>query len=101
MLITYGCIGFCVISVHRKQRLSVVKKLINTAQHVVREMLEGSVDFSPHQALLADENVVIRAALPAPSERPVAVLSGGGSGHEPAHAGYVGPGLLTAAVAGD
>src|SRR5262249_40882170 len=39
--------------------------------------------------------------LPAASERPVAVLSGGGSGHEPAHAGYVGRGMLSAAVAGD
>src|SRR6202012_3983320 len=33
--------------------------------------------------------------------RPVAVISGGGSGHEPAHAGYVGRGMLAAAVAGD
>jgi ATP-dependent dihydroxyacetone kinase len=79
----------------------VVKKLINAPRHVVREMLEGLVGFAPHQALLEDENVVIRAALPTRSERLVAVLSGGGSGHEPAHAGYVGPGLLTAAIAGD
>lgn len=78
-----------------------MKKLINDPRHVVREMLEGFVDFAPHQALLADENVVIRAGLPVRQERPVAVVSGGGSGHEPAHAGYVGPGLLTAAVAGD
>jgi len=78
-----------------------VKKLINSPRDVVREMLEGSVDFAPHQALLEDENVVIRAGLPVRSGRSVAVLSGGGSGHEPAHAGYVGPGLLTAAIAGD
>src|SRR4029079_16722089 len=36
-----------------------------------------------------------------PPERPVAILSGGGAGHEPAHAGYVGPGLLGGAIAGD
>ena len=52
-------------------------------------------------ALLEAENVVVRNDLPPPAERKVAVLSGGGSGHEPAHAGYVGRGMLTAAIAGD
>src|SRR5260221_837918 len=94
-------LGSALSPVHCKQRSSVVKKLINSPRHVVREMLEGSVDFVPHQALLEDENVVIRAGLPTRSGRSVAVLSGADSGHEPAHAGYVGPGLLTAAVAGD
>ena len=78
-----------------------MKKLINDPRQVVREMLEGYVAMHPGWALLGEENVVLRAGLPDPMSRPVAVLSGGGSGHEPAHAGYVGPGLLTAAVAGD
>jgi dihydroxyacetone kinase len=79
-----------------------MKKLLNDPRDTVREMLEGQVDLNPGQALLADENVVLRADLPLPSERTeVAVLSGGGSGHEPAHAGYVGKGMLHAAVAGD
>ncbi|SEQ23987.1 homodimeric dihydroxyacetone kinase [Faunimonas pinastri] len=78
-----------------------MKKLINDPRHVVREMLEGIVDISPALALLEDENVVVRADLPEQAARPVAVLSGGGSGHEPAHAGYVGDGLLTGAIAGD
>ena len=78
-----------------------MKKLINDPRHVVREMLEGLVDLSPDQALLGEEGVVVRADLPPPEARPVAVLSGGGSGHEPAHAGYVGAGLLSAAIAGD
>src|SRR4029450_3084351 len=78
-----------------------MKKLINEAQDVVREMLEGIVSQSPGCALLRSETVVVRNPLPAPALRPVAVVSGGGSGHEPAHAGFVGPGLLTAAVAGD
>ena len=47
----------------------------------------------PGLALLEDENVVVRAGLPAPEHRKVAVISGGGSGHEPAHAGYVGRGI--------
>ncbi|MFE0756065.1 dihydroxyacetone kinase family protein [Inquilinus sp. NPDC058860] len=78
-----------------------MKKLINNPRHVLREMLEGFVDLHAGLALLEEEAVVVRADLPVPASRPVALLSGGGSGHEPAHAGYVGPGLLTGAVAGD
>lgn len=78
-----------------------MKKLINRPLDVVREMLEGSVATAPGQALLDTENVVVRHPLPEASARPVALLSGGGSGHEPAHAGYVGAGMLTAAIAGD
>ncbi len=78
-----------------------MKKLINDPLAVVREMLEGAVALAPGQVLLADETVVVQAGLPPAGQRPVAIISGGGSGHEPAHAGYVGHGLLTAAVAGD
>ncbi len=74
-----------------------MKKLINDPDRVVREMLEGSVARAPFQALLPDDNVVVRRGDP----QGVAVISGGGSGHEPAHAGYVGPGMLAAAVVGD
>ncbi len=76
-----------------------MKKLLNDPRRVVREMLEGQVALYPQQALLADEDVVLRAdRAPTPE---VAILSGGGSGHEPAHAGYVGAGMLHAAIAGD
>ncbi|KRA55725.1 dihydroxyacetone kinase family protein [Devosia sp. Root635] len=78
-----------------------MKKLINDPHHLVRELLEGTVDLAPGLALLEAENVVIRRELPPPAQRKVAILSGGGSGHEPAHAGYVGMGMLTAAIAGD
>src|SRR3954463_4020450 len=78
-----------------------MKKLINDPSAVVREMLEGAVALAPGQTLLADETVVVQTHLPPPEKRPVAILSGGGSGHEPAHAGYVGAGMLDAAVAGD
>lgn len=77
-----------------------MKKLINDPRQVEREMLEGLVDLHPNLALLDRENVVIRADLPPPPRRQVAVLSGGGSGHEPAHAGYVGAGMLSGAIAG-
>lgn len=78
-----------------------VKKLVNDPRRVVREMLEGLCDLHPGLALLQDEDVVLRADLPPPAQRPVVILSGGGAGHEPAHAGYVGPGLLAGAIAGD
>ncbi|RAK07425.1 dihydroxyacetone kinase DhaK subunit [Halanaerobium saccharolyticum] len=75
------------------------KKLINDPDNVVSEMIEGIV-MASHQRLekLNDYNVVVRKD--APVEK-VALVSGGGSGHEPAHAGYVGQGMLDAAVAGD
>ena len=75
-----------------------MKKLINDPRFVVREMLEGMVDTSAGLALLEDEQVVVRADASADE---VAIISGGGSGHEPAHVGYIGPGMLAAAVVGD
>lgn len=78
-----------------------MKKLINDPRHLVREVLEGLADTTPGVALLDTENVLVVHSEKALHERPVAVISGGGSGHEPGHAGYVGEGMLTAAVAGD
>jgi dihydroxyacetone kinase len=78
-----------------------MKKLINDPRNVVHEMLEGLVDIELGLALLEGETVVVRSTLEALEERKVAVISGGGSGHEPAHAGYVGQGMLSAAIAGD
>ncbi|MGU7774906.1 dihydroxyacetone kinase family protein [Burkholderia sp. MR1-5-21] len=78
-----------------------MKKLVNRPSDVVREMLEGIARQSPHLAILGDEHVLVRKALPEPPQRAVAVLSGGGSGHEPAHGGYVGDGMLSAAVCGE
>ncbi|MFE4263740.1 dihydroxyacetone kinase family protein [Streptomyces sp. NPDC056883] len=74
-----------------------MKKLINDPQHVVREMLEGIAWSHPEISLLDGETVAVRSDLP----RTVAVVSGGGAGHEPAHVGYVGEGMLTAAICGD
>src|ERR1700745_519586 len=78
-----------------------MKKLINRPENVVREMLEGLVAIYPNLALLADHRVIFRPDAEQVRDEMVAVVSGGGSGHEPAHAGYVGPGMLSAAVAGD
>ncbi len=78
-----------------------MKKLINQPGQVVSEMVEGLVRVYPGLTRLADETVLVRFPLPDPEKRPVMLISGGGSGHEPAHAGYVGRGMLGAAVAGD
>lgn len=78
-----------------------MKKLINDPARVVDDMVEGLALADRRLMLLPDETVVLRAdyeALRAAGK--VAIISGGGSGHEPAHAGYVGQGMLTAAVAG-
>jgi len=75
------------------------KKLINDPEQVVEEMVEGIVMAAPDKlAKLDGYNVVVRKDSPVEK---VALVSGGGSGHEPTHAGYVGPGMLDGAIAGD
>lgn len=77
-----------------------MKKLLDRPQDTVRDMLLGLAGLNPGLRVLADEDVAIAAVPDRPEDRPVALISGGGSGHEPAHAGYVGAGMLSAAVAG-
>ena len=76
-----------------------MKKLINSPELVVEEMLEGIVMAHPdYVRKLGNANVLVRTN--SPIQGKVALVSGGGSGHEPAHAGYVGKGMLDGAVAG-
>ena len=75
-----------------------MKKLINKLYDVEREMIEGLVKAAPEKLQkLAEGNIVVRAKK---KKDHVALVSGGGSGHEPAHGGYVGTGMLDCAVAG-
>ncbi|MDX8044540.1 dihydroxyacetone kinase subunit DhaK [Gracilibacillus sp. S3-1-1] len=77
-----------------------MKKVINNAEHVVDQMLDGLVSAHPDELKrLPDTTVIIRKD--APIKGKVGIVSGGGSGHEPAHAGFVGRGMLDAAVAGE
>lgn len=77
-----------------------MKKIINHPEQVVQEMLEGLVLAYPNELkLLEGTSVIVRQD--APVQNKVGVISGGGSGHEPAHAGYVGKGMLDAAVCGE
>jgi len=76
-----------------------MKKLINNPEFVVEEMIEGMVMAHPgHVRKLENADVLVRKDSPISGK--VALVSGGGSGHEPAHAGYVGNGMLNAAVLG-
>jgi dihydroxyacetone kinase len=79
-----------------------VKKLINAAGDVVGEALDGLTLTAAGVARLAGSTTAVRSDVEAVrAAGQVALLSGGGAGHEPAHAGYVGRGMLTAAVAGE
>ena len=75
-----------------------MKKLINKTENIVREMLEGIAEAYPDVLeKITDFNIIKRKII----SSKVNLVSGGGSGHEPAHAGYVGYGMLDAAVAGE
>ena len=77
-----------------------MKKLINDVETVVDEMLDGMVAAYPDSVRrLPDTQVLVRND--APVDDKVAVVSGGGSGHEPTHAGYLGEGMLDGAAAGE
>ena len=78
-----------------------MKKFLNRPEHVVEEMLQGLVVLHPGSVRLPGHKVMVRADAAQIRDRQVAVISGGGSGHEPAHAGYIGTGMLSAAVIGD
>ncbi|MGQ9927168.1 MAG: dihydroxyacetone kinase subunit DhaK [Chloroflexaceae bacterium] len=76
-----------------------MKKLINAPENVVREALAGLA--AAHPDLLrvhVDPDYIVRAD--APVQGKVALVSGGGSGHEPLHGGFVGKGMLDAACPG-
>lgn len=75
-----------------------MKKLINKTQDVVEEMLQGiALAHSDRVKRIEGFNVIARNE----KGNKVGLVSGGGSGHEPSHAGFVGQGMLDAAVAGN
>ena len=76
-----------------------MKKIINAIPDIVTEMLDGVAAAHPETLRrLEGQSVIVRKEIRADK---VTLVSGGGSGHEPAHAGYVGTGMLDAAVAGE
>jgi dihydroxyacetone kinase-like protein len=77
-----------------------MKKLINKPIDVVRESLKGMAAAHGDQIKVNSDPIFVYRA-DAPVKGKVAVISGGGSGHEPTHVGFVGPGMLDAACPGD
>ena len=75
-----------------------MKKLINSPDAVVDEALAGMVAAHGDLLRVIEPNVVVRAD--APRQGKVGIISGGGSGHEPMHGGFVGLGMLDAACPG-
>jgi len=74
-----------------------MKKIMNKAENIVAEMIQGMAFSNPQLSCFPEERVIARRE----KREKVGLVSGGGSGHEPAHAGFVGTGMLDAAVAGN
>lgn len=75
-----------------------MKKIINTPETFVIEMCKGLIKAHPELDFIEKYKVVKKKEI---NKNKVSLISGGGSGHEPAHAGFVGKGMLDAAVCGD
>lgn len=75
-----------------------VKKIINAPETVVLEMCNGIASAHPEIVLNEKFKILRKKEI---NKNKVSIISGGGSGHEPAHAGFVGKGMLDAAVCGD
>ncbi|WP_436529633.1 dihydroxyacetone kinase subunit DhaK [Actinoplanes sp. HUAS TT8] len=76
-----------------------MKKFINDPADVVVQSLRGLAAAHPELRVDFEEQYIVRADAPRPGK--VGLVSGGGSGHEPLHGGFVGPGMLDAAVPGE
>src|SRR6186713_3613753 len=76
-----------------------MKKLINDPQDVVAEALQGIEAAHPDLRVDHQHKIIYRSD--APKQNKVGIISGGGSGHEPLHGGFVGLGMLDAACAGE
>jgi dihydroxyacetone kinase-like protein len=76
-----------------------MKKLINAPDEVLVDALNGVAAAHPSLKVNAEERYITRAGGPTPGK--VSLVSGGGSGHEPLHGGYVGYGMLDAACPGE
>ncbi|OCA82590.1 MULTISPECIES: dihydroxyacetone kinase subunit DhaK [unclassified Bacillus (in: firmicutes)] len=75
-----------------------MKKIINKPENLVMEMANGLIMAHPELEFLKKYKIIKKRVI---NENKVSLISGGGSGHEPAHAGFVGKGMLDAAVCGD
>lgn len=77
-----------------------MKKIINHPDTVVQDMIDGMLLSDSNRLQRIDDTMILTKKAPLPNHK-VMLISGGGSGHEPAHAGYIGKGMLDAAVLGE
>jgi dihydroxyacetone kinase-like protein len=77
-----------------------MKKILNDPKKAAEETIDGMVLSQPCNLIrIPGRRIVVRKSAPTPGK--VGIVCGGGSGHEPAHSGYVGRGMLDAAAMGD
>jgi dihydroxyacetone kinase len=77
------------------------KQLFNKQKDIVDESLAGLITSNPLLSLIKSQRVLYRSDIDSVKDSQVSIISGGGSGHEPLHVGFIGPGLLSAVVCGD
>ena len=77
------------------------KKIFNTFESILPDAVEGLLLSNSKLKKVGNLNVIVRADIEHSKSTQVSIISGGGSGHEPAHAGYIGFGMLSAAVLGN
>ncbi|KAI7873811.1 dihydroxyacetone kinase 1 [Lichtheimia hyalospora FSU 10163] len=78
----------------------ISKHILNDPKTIVEESIQGLCYSNPHLRWVPEEKVVVCADVESIAQRQVTLIAGGGSGHEPGYAGYVGHGMLAGAVCG-
>ncbi|XP_076041718.1 triokinase/FMN cyclase-like isoform X2 [Oratosquilla oratoria] len=76
------------------------KMFLNKTENCVRERVEGAALTNPNMCITADQDIFIDRSYLTPGPKKVAIITGGGSGHEPFPSGYIGEGMLAAGVPG-
>lgn len=77
------------------------KKLVNENESAVKHAIDGLLLSNSNLSRVGELNVVVRSDIGKIKNEQVTLICGGGSGHEPAHAGYIGNGMLSGAVLGN
>ena len=77
------------------------KKIFNTLDTFVPDAVDGILLLNPNLRRIGNYNILVRHDIEEYKKDHVTLISGGGSGHEPAHAGFIGEGMLSAAVLGN
>ncbi|KAJ9086403.1 hypothetical protein DSO57_1004463 [Entomophthora muscae] len=74
---------------------------MNSPETIVIDSLKGLEYMNNNVTLIPEYKVLYRSDIDSLKRKQVTLVSGGGAGHEPSHAGFVGPGMLSAAISGN